>query len=29
MPPGSNFIAEMQDGLATMGSCSQPLYSPE
>jgi TIR domain len=28
MPPGSNFIAEMQDGLATMGKFS-PLYSPE
>ncbi len=28
MPTGSNFIAEMQDGLATMGKFS-PLYSPD
>ena len=28
MPPGSNFIAEMQDGLATMGKFT-PLYSPD
>ena len=28
MPPGSNFIAEMQDGLAAMGKFS-PLYSPD
>jgi hypothetical protein len=28
MPSGSNFISEMQDGLASMGKFS-PLYSPE